>query len=49
LLPKANSDDLEEIDPLVRENLNFIECSSMRQVLDAALVKPAGDSAALPE
>ena len=49
LLPKANSDDLEEIGPLVRENLNFIECSSMRQVLDAALVKPAGDSAALPE
>ncbi len=45
LLPKSNSDDLEEIDPLVRENLKFIECTSMQQVLDTALVKPSSDSA----
>ncbi|HHX53647.1 MAG TPA: endopeptidase La [Clostridiales bacterium] len=46
LLPKSNSDDLEEIDQLVRENLKFVECTSMQQVLDAALVKSTAESTA---
>ena len=38
-LPRDNEDDLDEIDPIVRSGINFIECTDVSQVLDAALVK----------
>ena len=38
-IPSENQRDLHEIDPLVRENLEFIPCSSVDQVLNAAIVR----------
>lgn len=38
-IPSENQRDLSEIDPLVRENLEFIPCSSVDQVLKAAIVR----------
>ncbi len=37
-IPSENERDLSEIDPLVREKLKFIPCSSVDQVLDAAII-----------
>ncbi len=39
LIPQGNLKDLESIDPLARENLQFIPCSTLEDVLDNALVK----------
>lgn len=39
LIPKGNLKDLESIDPLARESLQFIPCSTLEEVLDNALVK----------
>ncbi len=38
LIPADNLRDLTEIDPLARENLTFIPCRSLREVLSHALV-----------
>jgi len=38
-IPSENQRDLTEIDPLVRENLEFIPCSNVDQVLKAAIVR----------
>lgn len=38
-IPSENQRDLSEIDPLVRENLEFISCSNVDQVLKAAIVR----------
>ena len=38
-IPSENQRDLHEIDPLVRENLEFIPCTSVDQVLNAAIVR----------
>ncbi len=38
-IPGENQRDLSEIDPLVRENLEFIPCSNVDQVLKAAIVR----------
>ncbi len=38
LIPEANLRDLEEIDPLARENLKFIPCKRAEQILENALV-----------
>ena len=38
ILPQDNVKDLEEIDPLVRENLKFLPVTSADQVLAYALV-----------
>ena len=38
-IPSENQRDLSEIDPLVRENLEFIPCSNVDQVLKAAIVR----------
>lgn len=38
-IPSENQRDLSEIDPLVRESLEFIPCSSVDQVLKAAIVR----------
>ena len=48
LLPKDNSDDLEDIDPVVRGSMKFIECDRLSQVLDIALVKNGADASAAP-
>ena len=37
LIPEANLRDLEEIDPLARENLKFIPCKRAEQILEHAL------------
>ncbi len=39
LIPADNLRDLAEIDPLARENLTFIPCRSLREVLSHALVQ----------
>lgn len=39
LIPEKNLPDLEEIDPTVRENVEFIPVSHVSQVLDAALTE----------
>ncbi|MBQ8147070.1 MAG: endopeptidase La [Clostridia bacterium] len=36
IIPKKNEKDLEDIDKTVRENVHFIPCSSIFEVLDAA-------------
>lgn len=41
IIPMDNERDLQEIDKTVRKNLNFIVCSTMDSVLDAALNKTA--------
>lgn len=38
LIPYDNLKDLNDIDPLARENLEFIPCRTLRDVLDNALV-----------
>ena len=38
LIPHDNLKDLKDIDPLARENLEFIPCQTLRDVLDNALV-----------
>ncbi len=38
-IPSENERDLHEIDPLVRESLEFIPCASVDQVLNAAILR----------
>ncbi len=38
-IPKENEKDLNEIDPLVKESLEFIPCSSVDQVINAAIIR----------
>ena len=38
IIPADNLRDLEEIDPLARENLEFIPCRKLSEVLEEALV-----------
>lgn len=38
-IPVENERDLSEIDPIVREKLNFIPCSNVEQVLNAAIIR----------
>ena len=38
IIPHDNLRDLEEIDPLARENLEFIPCRKLSEVLEEALV-----------
>lgn len=47
LIPQANLKDLEEIDPVVRNEVTFTPVSRVDEVLDIALVKPS--SLPLPE
>lgn len=39
LIPHGNLKDLNEIDPLARESLEFIPCKTLSDVLDNALIK----------
>ena len=39
LIPADNTGDLEEIDPVARENLTFIPCRRADEVLQAALIQ----------
>ena len=45
LIPHTNLKDLNDIDPLARENLEFISCKTLADVLDNALVKIPAKSA----
>ena len=38
LIPNDNLRDMEELDPLARENLTFIPCKKIKEVLDQALL-----------
>jgi ATP-dependent Lon protease len=40
LIPKDNERDLQNIDPLARDNLTFIPCSRLADVLKEALIRP---------
>ena len=40
LMPHGNLKDLSDIDPMARENLQFIPCKTLDDVLTNALVKP---------
>lgn len=48
LIPQENASDLAEIDPIIREGLEFIPVQTLREVLDLALVKPPVTSKPLP-
>jgi ATP-dependent Lon protease len=37
-IPYDNAKDLEEIDPLAKDNLEFIPCKNISEILSAALV-----------
>ncbi len=39
LIPKENERDLEDIDPIVRAELQFVPCTDVRDVLQAAIVQ----------
>ena len=39
IMPKLNEPDLQEIDPKVRDALDFVLVSNVSEVLDAALVQ----------
>ena len=39
LIPKANVPDLEEVDDVVREAIEFVPCEELQTVLDRALIK----------
>ena len=41
IIPKDNERDLADIDPVVRNSLNFITASSVETVLEAALNRQA--------
>ena len=41
VIPKANKPDLEEVDEVVKENLNFVFADNLSEVLETALVKRA--------
>ena len=38
-IPKENEKDINELDPVVKENLSFITCSSVDQVIEAAIIR----------
>ena len=44
LIPAENMKDLEEIDPIVKENLIFIPCETASDALKEALVFVSGTS-----
>lgn len=49
IVPADNEPDLQDIDPLVRENVEFVTAETMTTVLDTALRRPAQDThSALP-
>ncbi|MBE6652088.1 MAG: endopeptidase La [Ruminococcaceae bacterium] len=47
-IPADNVGDLDEIDPIARENLTFIPCRRASEVLAAALALPVRDAEATP-
>ena len=49
LIPEDNMQSLEDIDPIVRESLNFIPCKKMSDVLSAALVKDSREALLVKE
>ncbi|MCD8256562.1 MAG: endopeptidase La, partial [Oscillospiraceae bacterium] len=48
IIPSENARDLEEIDPTVRQALNFISTDHVDKILNVALVQNTEDCGALP-
>ena len=40
IIPKENKSDLDEVDPTVKENINFILADNINTVFDNALAQP---------
>ena len=49
LIPEENLPDLEEIDPIVRETLEFVPVKTADEVLENALVRPVEAVGIIPE
>ena len=49
LIPEENLPDLEEIDPVVRESLEFVPVKTADEVLSIALVRPVETVGIIPE
>jgi ATP-dependent Lon protease len=49
LIPEENRADLEEIDDIVKEHINFLPVSRLSEVLDAALERPERPPASATE
>ena len=41
IVPAENESDLQDIEPVVRENIRFVLADTMKTVLDTALCRPA--------
>lgn len=44
IVPAENEPDLQDIDPIVRENVEFVTAETMKTVLDTALRRPAQET-----
>ena len=49
IVPAENEPDLQDIDPTVRKNLEFVTAETMKTVLDTALRRPAQETARAAE
>jgi len=49
LIPKDNVKDLEEIDPIVREEVRFTPVSHLSEVLDIAIIRDSRSEPSVPE
>lgn len=47
IIPNKNVPDLNEIDKTVRQSLDFVPVSDLKQVFDAALIKDGSKSASV--
>lgn len=47
IVPAENEPDLQDIDPIVRKNIEFVTAETMKTVLDTALRRPAQQETAL--
>jgi ATP-dependent Lon protease len=45
LIPIDNERDLADIDPLARENMTFVPCKTINDVLKVAILRPKTDNA----
>lgn len=45
IVPAENEPDLQDIDPVVRDNVEFVVADTMKTVLDTALCRPQQDAA----
>ncbi|MGN1014892.1 MAG: endopeptidase La [Butyricicoccus sp.] len=48
LVPAENEPDLQDIEPVVRENIEFVVADTMQTILDTALCRKPGQAVSLP-